>query len=73
MNDFHRDFPRRAVRELQWCEDDEKKLRDAVEVKSASSVRLRIYNGGGVMHAFGGLNYFMEVIHTEDYCYTLLM
>ena len=70
---FHRDYPRRAVRSLGWCEDRNRLLREVFEVKSAAILRLRIYNGSGVIFAMGGLDYLMEVVRTPDRCYTLLI
>ena len=72
VNDFHRDFPRRVIRSLGWCENTEIELR-ALRAKVKNPGRLSIHNGGGMLVLMGGLDYMMEVIRTEDYCYTLLM
>jgi len=72
VNDFHRDFPRRVIRSLQWVEDEVTDLR-AVRAKRKATYDLSFYNGGGSLKLMGGLDYMMEVIRTPDYCYTLLM
>jgi hypothetical protein len=72
VTDLHRDFPRRATRSLQWTEDKEIELR-ALRAKVKNLGRLSIHNGGGMLVLMGGLDYLMEVIRTDDYCYTLLM
>jgi len=72
VSDFHRDYPRRAVRSLGWCEDEVTDLQ-AVRAKRKTVCHLSFYNGGGSLILMGGLDFMMEVIRTEDYCYTLLM
>lgn len=72
VNDLHRDYPRRVVRTLHWCENTEIELR-ALRAKVKNLGRLSIHNGGGMLVLMGGLDYFMEVVRTPDYCYTLLL
>jgi hypothetical protein len=73
LHDFHRDYPRRVVRSLAWCEDHQRRLRDVCDVKTAATRRLRIYNGSGVIFAMGNLDYMLDVVRTETRCYTLLI
>ena len=70
---FHRDFPRRTAREFARGENEERRLGDLCKPNMAAARRLRIYNGSGVLHIYGGLDYFMELIQTKDHCYTLLI
>jgi hypothetical protein len=57
---------------LGWCEDEVTDLQ-AVRAKRKTVCHLSFYNGGGSLILMGGLDFMMEVIRTEDYCYTLLM
>ncbi len=70
---FHLDYPRRVVRELRWCNDEQRVLRDVCKPVTAAKWRLRIYNGSSVIHAFGGLDYMMDVVRTETRCYSLFV
>ena len=70
LTHFHRDFPRKAFRSFGWVEDESVEYR---KMGAAKKRRLNIYNGGGMLVAFGGLDFLMEVIRTDGYCYSLLM
>jgi hypothetical protein len=70
---FHLDYPRRVTRDFTWGEEGAKKLRDVCKPSMAARWRLRIYNGSGVIHAFGGLDYMMDVVRAETRCYSLFV
>ena len=72
LTELHRDFPRHATRSLQWTEDVTTELR-ALRAKRKRVGVLTLYNGGGKLLMMGGLDFLMEVIIMDGYCYTLLM
>ena len=61
------------MRSLARCEDTQIELGKLAAVKGRPLGKLVFHTGAGMILAFGGLDYLMEVVRTPTRCYTLLI